>query len=265
MPGPIFYSMFPPLEANKKVLNKDTIENVDMAEGVEMTQVLLVEDDAMIAKIIQYYFQQGEHYQLTWAKTAGEALAFARDNFDVILLDIRLPDVNGIDLCGRLREWHNCPIIFISCLDDSDTIVRALEMGGDDYLTKPFDNKVLVARIEANLRRAHMDLQDSPQNALTCDGFTLDARTHTLYKQDQQHRLSMIEYRLLLFFFQHPDRYYTSDELYKSVWGNDSFGDVRTVLVHIHYLRKKIENDYASPKYLKNVWGKGYIFDPKGR
>jgi DNA-binding response OmpR family regulator len=233
--------------------------------GKRMVQVLLVEDDAMIAKIILYYLEKEKHYLVTWAKTAGEAMAFARDNYDVILLDIRLPDVNGIDLCDRLREWHNCPIIFISCLDDSDTIVRALEMGGDDYLTKPFDNKVLVARIEANLRRAHMDLQNSPQNSLSCDGFTLDARTHTLYKQDQQYSLSMMEYRVLRFFLQHPNRFYNSDELYKSVWGNDSFGDVRTVLVHIHNLRKKIEDDYSAPKYLKNVWGKGYIFNPKGK
>lgn len=230
-----------------------------------MIQVLLVEDDALIAKVIQYYFQQEKHYLVTWAKTAGEAIASARDDFDVILLDIRLPDVNGIDLCDRLREWHNCPIIFISCLDDSDTIVRALEMGGDDYLTKPFDNKVLVARIEANIRRAHMDSQNNPQNTLTFNEFAIDAATHTLIKQGQQNKLSIMEYRILRFFLQHPNRFYTANELYKLVWGNDSFGDVRTVLVHIHNLRKKIEDDYADPKYLKNIWGKGYIFNPKGK
>lgn len=229
-----------------------------------MIQVLLVEDDALISKVIQYYFQMEEHYRVTWVKTAGEAMACARDDFDVILLDIRLPDVNGIDLCERLREWYNCPIIFISCLDDSDTIVRALENGGDDYLTKPFDNKVLVARIEANLRRAHMDLQDRPLNILACDGFSLDATTHTLLKQDQQYALSMMEYRILKFFMQHPNRFYTANELYKLIWENDSYGDVRTVLVHIHNLRKKIEDDYTAPKYLRNTWGKGYVFNPKG-
>ncbi|HML40219.1 MAG TPA: response regulator transcription factor [Bellilinea sp.] len=229
-----------------------------------MNKVLLVEDDPLIAKVIQYYFDQEKRYLVTWAKTAGEALAFARDDFDVILLDIRLPDVNGIDLCDRLRTWHNCPIIFISALDDSDTIVKALEMGGDDYLTKPFDNKVLVARIEANIRRAHMDLHNHPSNALAFDGYIVDAHKHILTKDGHDYPLSIMEYRILRFFLQHPNRFYTANELYKLVWGNDSYGDVRTVLVHIHNLRKKIESDNTTPKYIKNVWGKGYIFNPKG-
>lgn len=149
-----------------------------------MTRVLLIEDDALVAKVIFYYLEQAETYQIVWAKTGGEAFANARDNFDVILLDILLPDVDGVDLCARLREWHDCPIIFISCLDSSDTIVRALEQGGDDFLVKPFDNKVLEARIQANLRRYNKNIQPT-QNILECQGFTLDARRHVVVKAEE--------------------------------------------------------------------------------
>lgn len=97
-----------------------------------MVKVLLVEDDDTIARIIKYYLNQEAFYDVLWVKTAGEAMGASRDHFDVILLDILLPDVSGIDLCEKLRGWHSCPIIFISCLDDSNTIVNALEKGGDD-------------------------------------------------------------------------------------------------------------------------------------
>jgi len=108
-----------------------------------LINVLLIEDDPLVANVILYYLGQSETYEVVWAKTGGEAFANARDKYDVILLDVLLPDVNGIDLCARLREWHDCPIIFISCLDSSDTIVRALELGGDDFLVSPLTTRFL--------------------------------------------------------------------------------------------------------------------------
>ena len=114
-----------------------------------MNRILLIEDDAIVAKVILYYLKQAGNYKVEWVKTAGEALAAARMPFDLMLLDICLPDVDGVELCARLRETVYCPIIFISCMDDEDTIVRALEIGGDDYITKPFSAKTLETRIEA--------------------------------------------------------------------------------------------------------------------
>jgi len=228
-----------------------------------MVNVLLVEDDTTIARIIQYYLSPETFYNVIWVKTAGEAVGASRDHFDVILMDILLPDVSGIDLCEKLRQWHDCPIIFISCLDDSNTIVNALEKGGDDFIAKPFDNKVLAARIQANLRRAAAQSVEPIRNQLSCNGFTLDANTHIIRTKNWEYHLPLMEFRVLSYLMQNPNRYITANELYKKVWGKDSYGDVRTVMVHIHNLRKKIEPDGGS-RYIKNTWGKGYLFDPAG-
>ena len=118
-----------------------------------MIRVLLVEDDAMIREMTRIFLESQKRFEVVCAASGEEALAHAKDPFDVILLDILLPDTNGMQLCQTLRSGHHCPIIFTSCLDDVDTIVHALELGGDDFLTKPYDNKVLVARILANVRR----------------------------------------------------------------------------------------------------------------
>lgn len=231
---------------------------------MKMIRLLLIEDDKTIADIIRYYLtEEEEGYEVVWAKSAGHALAAARDHFDVILLDIMLPDVSGIDLCGQLRKWHKCPIIFISCLDNSETIVRALEMGGDDYIVKPFDNKVLDARIQANLRRASMAQHFDASNTMKCKGFILDATKHEVIKQNNKMQLVSMEFLILSYFMQHPNQTIAAGELYKKVWGKPSYGDVRTVTVHIFNLRRKIEDNPKEPKYIKSVWGKGYLFDPK--
>ena len=194
-----------------------------------MIRVLLVEDDAMIREMTRIFLESQKRFEVVCAASGEEALAHAKDPFDVILLDILLPDTNGMQLCQTLRSGHHCPIIFTSCLDDVDTIVHALELGGDDFLTKPYDNKVLVARILANVHLADM------------------------------------EYRILSLFVRNPNTFFTANELYQKIWGKDSLGDVRTVQVHIHNLRSKIEPDPAKPVYLCNVWGKGYVFRPEGK
>ena len=230
-----------------------------------MIRILLVEDDVEIARIIKYFLGQEEIYDVVWAKSANEAENLSRDWFDTILLDVMLPDVDGISLCARLRQWHRCPIIFISCLDDSDTIISALDRGGDDYIVKPFDNKVLSARIQANLRRVQMERQGDTENTLSCYGFSLDAANHILLKDGVPIPLAPMEFRLLRHFMQNPGRCFRASELYKILWEKNSYGDNRTVVVHIHNLRRKIEQDVSQPRYLKSVWGKGYCFDPEGK
>lgn len=233
-----------------------------------MIRVLLVEDDPLIAKVVLYYMKQEETYTVIWAKTGGEALSMARDRFNVVLMDILLPDVNGIDLCERLRNWHDCPVIFISCLDDSETIVKALSSGGDDFVTKPFDNKVLVARIEANLRRYAAGKADPLKNTLICGDLTLDANHHVAIKRGAEIKLSNMEFRVLLLLMGNPGVHFTPKELYRRVWGSASMGDSRTVLVHIHNLRRKLEDDPNEPQYIRMDWGEGYAFyggaEPRG-
>lgn len=230
-----------------------------------MTRILLVEDDPVIARIIKFYLEQEARYEVTWAKTAGEAIACAREDLDVILLDVLLPDVNGIELCARLRDWQKCPVIFISCIDNSETIVSALEAGGDDFVTKPFDNKVLVARIEANIRRAAGPTPETDGSSIVCAGFELDVHARLVRKGGLQSHLSPREFQILLFLMQNPNRFFTADELYRRIWGKESYGDIRCVLVHIHNIRKKVEEEPNRARFLKNVWGKGYVFDPLGR
>ena len=225
-----------------------------------MVRLLLVEDDAFIRDVILYYLQKEQSYEVVCASTAGEALARARESFDAILLDILLPDANGIDLCAHLREWHDCPIIFVSCLDDSETIVRALSAGGDDFIVKPFDNKVMGARIEANLRRWHNTQLPQARAVLFSDELGLGSKKRTVLKNGIEIRLSETEYRLLELFMSNPRRGFTPREIFKRLWGEDGHGASRTVLVHIHNLRQKIEDDPSEPRYVVTEWGKGYLF-----
>lgn len=229
-----------------------------------MHRVLLIEDDKTIAKIIQYYLGQCKIYEVTWVQNAGEALAHSREPVDIVLLDIMLPDVDGLELCAKLRERVYCPIIFISCIDDEETIVKALEIGGDDYLTKPFNCKVLDARIQANLRRVRMEKEDRPRRRLKFRDFAVDIAGHALLREGGGIPLAPIEFGILMHLVDNPDRIVTLEELYEAVWGKPSFGDVRTVIVHVYNLRKKLEPNPNLPCYLKNVRGKGYIFDPEG-
>ena len=229
-----------------------------------LIRVLLVEDDRVIARIISFYLEQESQYEVVWAKTAGEAMGYAQGEFDVVLLDILLPDVNGIDLCERLREWQDCPVIFVSALDNSDTIVDALRAGGDDFITKPFDNKVLAARIEANLRRASQTKPGHFNGTIVSGGLSLDPNRRVVTKAGVEIHLSPQESQILSLLMESPGRFFGAKEVYRRVWGKDSYGETRNVIVHIHNLRKKIESDPVCPRYIKNVWGKGYAFDPSG-
>ncbi len=189
-----------------------------------MIRVLMVEDDPVIRDTTRYFLQSQQNFEVVCAETGGDALSHAREKFDVILMDILLPDTNGVDLCQRLRSWHHCPIIFTSCLDDTDTVVRALEMGGDDFLTKPYHNKVLVARIMANIRRVQMDAAEPNVNGYHCAAFTLDANRHSVEHDGQSIHLADMEYRILSLFVRYPNTFFTANELYQKIWGKDSLG-----------------------------------------
>ena len=226
-----------------------------------MVKVLLVEDDSFVRDVLLYYLEKEQSYEVTCAATAGEALAKARGHYDVILLDILLPDASGIDLCAHLRAWHDCPIIFVSCLDNSDAIVSALAAGGDDFIVKPFDNKVLHARIEANLRRWYGSQSSRESGTIAAEGLVLGGKRHTVEKNGAEIKLSETEYRLLEFFMSNPNRGFTPREIYRRLWGEDGGGSTsRTVLVHIHNLRQKIEDEPSDPRYIVTAWGKGYMF-----
>ena len=230
-----------------------------------MTYILLIEDDKAVSDITRFFLESQKSYQVTCARNGAEAMSYARGMFDLILMDIMLPDTNGIDLCKSLRKWHHCPIIFCSALDDSDTMIKALEMGGDDFIAKPFDNKLLLAKIQANLRRVQLDAENqrqtgAPGKLLAGSGVVLDGELRQVTVDGKVIRLSEMEYRILAYLIQHAGTFLSGEEIYKNLWGKDPMGDTRTVQVHIHNLRKKLEPDPANPVYLESVWGKGYRF-----
>jgi DNA-binding response OmpR family regulator len=198
-------------------------------------------------------------YCVTAAHSAEETLeAIQKGSFDIILLDIMLPGMDGIKLCEKLRQHIFCPIIFISCLNDDDTVVRAINMGGDDYIIKPFRAPVLLARMDACLRRSRM--QYAGNNAISVRDIVLDPAAHAVKKCGRTIPLSLTEYQILNHLMRNSGRFISFDEIYEAVWQKPSLGDVRTIFVHIRNLRKKIEDDPANPYYIKTHLRDGYVF-----
>lgn len=221
-----------------------------------MYQILLVEDDLDLSVITSLNLTNAGH-QVTPAYTCTEAeTLLANQDFDIILLDIMLPDRSGDELCRIIRSKCSCPIIFMSCLEDGDTIVRALHSGGDDYMVKPVRYPELLARIEAVIRRSSF----APKNTsfLKFQSFTMDTLHHQILRGEEEVSLSSIEYSLLQYMTEHPNTLLLYQDLYKNVWASDSLGDVRTVMVHISNLRKKIDPDHRG--IIQTVRGAGYIF-----
>ncbi len=225
-----------------------------------MIRVMLVDDDPVTAKVVSFYLTQSGDKEVIWVKTAGEALYESRNPYDIILLDIMLPDVDGIELCNSLRRRLSCPIIFISCIDDEETIIRALSMGGDDFLCKPFNNRMLLARIDANLRRVKIEQQKRYQDRTQSNGLIIHADSRTIEKAGAIIVLTPIEFGILMYMIDRPNQVISASELYECVWGRSALDDLRTVVAHIHTLRSKLEDDRNSPRYIISVHGKGYYF-----
>lgn len=225
-----------------------------------MYQVLMVEDDQDIIDVVKFFLDEQKQYNLISVTEPLDALKIIEDYvFDIVLLDIMLPGLDGIDLCIQLRKKMFCPIIFISCLDDDDTIIKALKMGGDDYLTKPFKGPMLLARMEANLRRITNNIGSSHEYIKHGD-LVIIPKTHTVKKDGKDIYLSPTEYELLYYMVNHIGEILEMEKLFNYIWHRPSFGDVRTISVHISNLRKKIESNPNEPAYIKTVRKIGYMF-----
>ena len=230
-----------------------------LVEVFPVINILLVEDDEEICEILQFYLMEKEEYNVTITHSAEQARNLIRmRRFDIALLDIQLPGIDGIDFCAELRAVSNCPVIFISCINDDETIIRALNMGGDDYLVKPFRPAVLIARIEANLRRSQTIREEHP--ILRVGPLEMDTSVRTTRKNGVKLNLSPTEYELLYYFMSNPGRFITFDEIYQAVWQRPSLGDVRALFVHVSHLRQKIEDDPLNPAFIRTHLRDGYIF-----
>lgn len=228
---------------------------------MEGASILVVEDEPDITELIALYLER-EGFNVHTADNGRDAVRLAAElPLDLIVLDIQLDGMDGLEACRRIRESSDVPILFVSCLDDDNDIIHGLELGGDDYITKPFSPRQLVARVNAHLRR-HLLASGagSRRERIAIAGLVIDLAARTVETGGHSVHLSVKEFDLLAWLAQHPNVTFRPDDLYRAVWGVDSNGDTRTLMVHISNLRKKIEPDPANPRYIHTVRGFGYKF-----
>ena len=222
--------------------------------------VLIVEDDRNIAELLQMYLEK-EGYAVTTAFDGGQGLAkFRSINPDLVLLDVMMPVMDGWGVCKAIRSESQTPIIMLTAKGETDDKVSGLKFGADDYITKPFEMREVLARIEAVLRRSSGIVAEKKSRKLTFDKLIIDMDAFELLVDDKKVDAPPKEMELLFYLASSPNRVYTRNQLLDEVWGFDYFGDSRTVDVHIKRLREKLEG--ISDKWsLKTVWGVGYKFE----
>ncbi|RMG96157.1 MAG: DNA-binding response regulator [Chloroflexi bacterium] len=229
-----------------------------------MTSILLIDDDKMITGPLAHTLRQSG-YQVWVAHNGQEGLEMAlTHNPDLVILDVMLPGMDGWEVCKSLRAQSNVPILMLTALGEEVDRILGLELGADDYLTKPFSARELKARIRAMLRRIALDKADiHPKNRkLVIGDIRLELDTRQVFKGDQPLSLRFKEFELLSLLMSRAGEVITRAELFDQVWGTDWLGDTRTLDVHIRWLREKIEDDPGEPAYIKTVRGVGYCFMP---
>ena len=228
-----------------------------------MSRVLVVDDEKLIVKGIRFSLEQ-DNYQVDCAYDGEEALELAKTNtYDIVLLDVMLPKLNGFEVCQQIREFSNVPIIMLTAKGDDMDKILGLEYGADDYITKPFNILEVKARIKAIMRRMSPKKEAAPKNEnlfLEVKDMKLDIEGHRVYIRDKEINLTSKEFELLELLISHPNKVYSREKLLKLVWGTDYPGDARTVDVHIRRLREKIEENPSDPRYVHTKWGVGYYF-----
>lgn len=224
-------------------------------------RVLLVEDEKAIREAVQAYLER-EGYWVTAAGDGQAALdAAAKKPFDLVVLDLNLPKVSGEEVCRRLREASDVPIIMLTAKGLEEERVAGLESGADDYLVKPFSPRELVARVRALLRRAHADTEPL-RDTLTYGPLTIDAAGHKAFLEGRELDLTASEYKLLITLARYPGRVYSRMELVEKVLGYDFEGYERAIDSHVKNLRSKLDDDPKSPLFIHTVFGVGYRFEP---
>jgi DNA-binding response OmpR family regulator len=222
--------------------------------------ILVVEDEVAIQKMLRLALERVGH-TVTIAATGADALTMLRDQpIELVLLDIMLPDMNGFDVCRRVRAFSDVPLVMLTALNRTEDIVQGFNLGADDYVTKPFSLREVEGRIEAILRRVRMVETRPLAEQITLNGVTLNERTQTVTVAGRQVHLTPIEYRLIHYLMQRPNRPISKIELFEQVWGYDLVGGTNLVEVAVRRLRNKVENDPSSPARILTVHAIGYKF-----
>ncbi len=227
-----------------------------------MNKILIVEDDESIADLEKDYLELGG-FEVEVATDGEDGLTKALSiDYDLFILDLMLPGVDGFDICRQIREAKNTPIILVSAKKDDIDKIRGLGLGADDYMTKPFSPSELVARVKAHLARYdRLTGSQAQQNKIIeIRGLKIDTTARRVWVNGEEKTFTTKEFDLLTFLASHPNHVYTKEELFREIWDMDSIGDIATVTVHIKKIREKIEMDTSNPQYIETIWGVGYRF-----
>lgn len=227
-----------------------------------MSKILIVEDEESIADLEKDYLElSGFEVEIENTGDIGLKRALEED-FDLFVLDLMLPGVDGFEICKKVREVKNTPIIMVSAKKDDIDKIRGLGLGADDYMTKPFSPSELVARVKAHLARYERLIGSNAQNneIIEIRGIKIDKTARRVYINEEEKTFTTKEFDLLTFLAQNPNHVYTKEELFQKIWDMESVGDIATVTVHIKKIREKIEFDTTKPQYIETIWGVGYRF-----
>ncbi|QIC07804.1 response regulator transcription factor [Brevibacillus sp. 7WMA2] len=230
---------------------------------MEEIRVLIVDDEKEIRDLLRKYLER-ELYQVDVAVNGEEALQmFEKKKYNLLILDVMMPKIDGIEVCRRLRNKTNIPILMLTAKDHEIDKILGLSMGADDYITKPFSINEVVARVKAIMRRFLIlgsDDRSHENTLLMFKGITIDLIKYTVHLAGEMISLTAKEFELLKFFASHPEQVFTKTQLFRQVWNSEYVEDDNTVMVHIRKLRMKIEANPSEPKYIQTVWGIGYKF-----
>ncbi|BCJ96851.1 DNA-binding response regulator [Anaerocolumna cellulosilytica] len=227
-----------------------------------MSRILIVEDEVAIAELEKDYLElSGFEVEMETTGDEGEKRALS-ENFDLVILDLMLPGVDGFEICKKIRATKNIPILMVSAKRDDIDKIRGLGLGADDYITKPFSPSELVARVKAHLARYERLIgSGSKENeVIEIRGIKIDKTARRVYVNEEEKSFTTKEFDLLTFLAENPNHVYTKEELFQEIWDLESIGDIATVTVHIKKIREKIEFNTSKPQYIETIWGVGYRF-----
>ena len=227
-----------------------------------MSRILIIEDENAIAELEKDYLELSG-FEVEVANDGQEGLDKSlTEDFDLIILDLMLPGVDGFEICRQVRTQKNTPIIMVSAKKDDIDKIRGLGLGADDYMTKPFSPSELVARVKAHLARYERLVGSAVEEnkVIEIRGLKIDTTARRVWVNGEEKSFTTKEFDLLTFLASHPNHVYTKDELFSEIWDMESIGDIATVTVHIKKIREKVEFDTSKPQYIETIWGVGYRF-----